>query len=220
VTGEHVSRPTADGVVVAAFDFDETITRHDTVVPFMMRITGRARFALGLARRAPAIVAAIVRRDRNALRAVGTAVAFSGRRLADVEHHAAAWGAEIVHSHLRPDVVGRIRWHLDAGHRVVIVSASYEQYVHVVAGHLGVHGVVATRLDVAGEVCTGRLHGLNCRAAEKVVRLDAWLAEQGLSRSAVTLWAYGDSAGDRELLAAAQHPHWVAGSLDSVPASS
>lgn len=212
--------PPEGGVVVAAFDFDETITHRDTVVPFMMRIAGRGRFALGLVRRAPALGTALVRRDRNAMRAVGTAVAFTGRRLAEIETHAAEWGAEIVHRHLRNDVVARIRWHLDAGHRVVIVSASYEQYVRVVADHLGVHGVVATRLEVDGDVCTGRLLGRNCRAAEKVVRLDAWLAEHGLSRAGLTLWAYGDSAGDRELLAAAQHPHWVSGPLDSVPATS
>lgn len=214
-----VARPDRE-VVVAAFDFDETITHRDTVVPFMMRVSGRAHFALGLARRAPALLTALVRRDRDALRAVGTAVAFTGRRLAEIERLAAEWGREIVRDHLRDDVVARIRWHLDAGHRVVIVSASYEQYVRVVAGHLGVHGVVATRLDVDGDLCTGRLLGPNCRAAEKVARLDAWLAELGLARGTVTLWAYGDSAGDRELLAAAQHPHWVSGRLDSVPASS
>ena len=218
MTAESAPAPAGD-IVVAAFDFDETITRRDTVVPFMMRIAGRARFALGLLRRAPVLLASLARRDRNAVRAVGTAVAFTGRRLTEIEGHAAAWGAEIVSRHLRDDVVARIRWHLDAGHRVVIVSASYEQYVRVVADHLGVHGVVATRLEVSGDVCTGRLLGLNCRAAEKVVRLDAWLAEHGLSRAGLTLWAYGDSAGDRELLAAAQHPHWVAGPLDSVPAS-
>lgn len=218
MTAGRVPSPAGD-VVVAAFDFDETITHHDTVVPFMMRIAGRARFAVGLVRRAPALVMALARRDRNALRSVGTAAAFTGRRLDEIESHAAAWGAEIVHRHLRNDVVARIRWHLDAGHRVVIVSASYEQYVRVVAEHLGVHGVVATRLEVDDDLCTGRLLGPNCRAAEKVVRLDAWFAEHGLSRAELTLWAYGDSAGDRELLAAAQHPHWVAGPLDSVPAT-
>jgi phosphoserine phosphatase len=34
------------------------------------------------------------------------------------------------------------------------------------------------------------------------------------------LWAYGDSAGDRALLAWADHPVWVQDTLDSVaPAS-
>ncbi len=207
----------AGPVVVAAFDFDDTITSTDCVVPFMWRVAGRRRFVIGIARRVHRIVAALLRRDRNALRAVGTEAAFAGRDAAEVDGLAEAWGREIVDTHLRADTVQRIRWHLTEGHHVVIVSASYERYVHVVAEHLGVHDVAATRLEVGPDgILTGRLVGLNCRAAEKVVRLDAWLGERGLVRDGVTLWAYGDSAGDRELLAAAHHPIWVTGTLDSV----
>ena len=39
------------------------------------------------------------------------------------------------------------------------------------------------------------------RGPEKVRRLQAWLAD-----APVELWAYGDSAGDDELLAIADHP--------------
>jgi phosphatidylglycerophosphatase C len=116
--------------------------------------------------------------------------------------------------------VARARWHVDQGHRVVIVSASYEQYVQVVADHLGLHGVIATKLEVGldGRL-TGRLDGPNCRAAEKVRRLDEWLVSNGLTRESVELWAYGDSSGDRELLAAADHPIWAKGPLGSVEPS-
>lgn len=215
-----MTEPTGSSSVVAAFDFDDTITRSDCVVPFMWRVAGRRRFAFGVARRGHRLVLAVLRRDRNALRAVGTEAAFAGRDAAEVDRLAEAWGREIVAGHLRPDVVDRVRWHLSQGHHVVIVSASYERYVHVVAEHLGVHGVATTRLEVGDDGrLTGRLVGLNCRAAEKVVRLDAWLAERHLTRDRVTLWAYGDSAGDRELLAAAHHPVWVTGPLASVAPS-
>ena len=207
--------------VVVAIDFDETITTGDTVVPFMLRVAGPAGLALGLLRRLPRLVPALVRRDRSAVRAVGTAAVFTGRPAARITELARAWGREIVASKLRDDVVARLRWHLAAGHRVVIVSASYEDYLHVVAEHLGLHGAVGTRLEVGPDGrCTGRLHGANCRAAEKVVRLDEWLAGQGLARAAVTLWAYGDSAGDRELLAVADHPVWAKETLASVAPTS
>lgn len=192
-----------------ATDFDETLTRRDTVVPFMRRVAGPLPFALGLARRLPRLLAAIARRDRNAMRAVGTAAAFTGRDAATVDALGRAHGAAILAGGLRADAVERIRWHVAEGHRVVIVSASYEQYLRVVAEALGAEGVCGTRLEVDGGTCTGRLSGGNCRGREKVARLDAWLAERGLARDGVTLWAYGDSAGDRELLAAADHPVWV-----------
>ena len=47
--------------------------------------------------------------------------------------------------------------------------------------------------------------GPNCRGAEKVRRLTDWLGGEAPGR----LWAYGNSSGDRELLAAAHEPTWV-----------
>ena len=49
----------------------------------------------------------------------------------------------------------------------------------------------------------------NCRGAAKVVRLHRWLDERFGGRRNVTLWAYGDSAGDEAMLADADHAVWV-----------
>ena len=202
--------------VVAAFDFDETLTRRDTVVPFLRRLSGGRTLALGLLARSHRLAPAAMSRNRDALRAMATDQVFRGRSIIDVEQHAREYGDQIYAVGLRPDTAARLAWHREAGHRVVIVSASYEQYVEVVGAHLGVDAVLATRLEVESERCTGRLLGANCRGPEKLARLRAWLADEGLSLDQVTLWAYGDSGGDRELLAAAQHPHWVRAPLDSV----
>lgn len=201
---------------IAAFDFDETLTRRDTVVPFLRRLAGDRALALGLLARSHRLAPAAVRRNRDLLRAMATERVFRGRPIAEVEAHARDYGDQIAAVGLRPDTTARLAWHREAGHRVVIVSASYEQYVHVVGAHLGVDAVLATRLEVESEQCTGRLLGPNCRGPEKVVRLREWLAVQGWTLDDVSLWAYGDSAGDRELLAAADHPHWVREPLDSV----
>ena len=70
--------------------------------------------------------------------------------------------------------------------------------------------VIATRLerDPGGRL-TGRLAGLNCRGPEKARRVREWLAGHDLTGA--ELWAYGDSPGDAELLAAADHPVRVDG---------
>ena len=203
-------------ISIAAFDFDETLTHRDTVVPFLRRVAGDRALALGLLARTHRLAPAAVRRDRNALRAVATEQVFRDRPIAEVEEHARAHGDGIVATGLRSDTTGRLAWHRDQGHRVVIVSASYEQYVEIVGEHLGVDAVLATRLDVVGGRCTGRLLGPNCRGPEKLDRLTRWLADQSLALDDVTLWAYGDSSDDRELLAAADHPHWVREPLASV----
>lgn len=202
--------------VVAAFDFDLTLTTRDSVVPFLESIVGRRALVAGVARRPVRSASALVRRDRHRLRSVATDVVFAGRPHDDVRAAGRRMADLILEHHLRADTVARLRWHVAEGHLVVIVSASYHDYLEPIADHLGVHGVVSTALDVVDGRCTGSLHGANCRGPEKVVRLDAWLRSQGLTREAVTLWAYGDSSGDRELLAWADHPVWVREPLTSV----
>ena len=73
---------------------------------------------------------------------------------------------------------------------------------------LEVDAVICTELEQVDGLYTGALIGRNCRRAEKRERLQAWLAEAGLPESSV-VYAYGDSAGDTELLAMAQHAVWV-----------
>lgn len=201
---------------VAAFDFDETLTKRDTVVPFLRRFTTRQRFAVSLLPHTLRLLPIATRRDRDRLRALATDIVFRGRQIADVEAEAASWGVAIAESLLRADTVSRLEWHLEQGHRVVIVTASYEHYVRIVADVLGDVAVVGTRLEVVDGRCTGRIDGHNCRGPEKVRRLEAWLTDQGLDRQDLTLYAYGDSTGDRELLSAADHPHWVKAPLASV----
>jgi phosphatidylglycerophosphatase C len=208
--------------VVAAFDFDGTLTRSDSVVPFLRTIGGGyPRLIWALARRANHVVPAAARRDRDRLKQLATEAVLRGVPSKHLDAVADAHARALVSRGLRDDTVARLRWHVGAGHVAVILSASYENYVRGVAEPLGVTAVIATRLEVGGDGrCTGGLIGDNCRGAEKVRRLDAWLAERELSRSEIELWAYGDSAGDRELLAVADHPVWVKQPLDSVaPAS-
>jgi phosphatidylglycerophosphatase C len=210
----------ADRPVVAAFDVDGTLTRRDCVVPFLLRL-GATRLVLGLARRAPSVIVAVARRDRQRLKEIATSVAVRGRSVAAVEQVAAAFAVE-VEQWLRDDTVARLEWHRQQGHSVVLVSASYELYLDVLGRTLGVDAVLATRLASDGRMFTGALVGENCRGPEKLRRLDEWLATRdGIEggRHGVVLWAYGDSVGDRELLGAADHPVWATTPVTSVPST-
>ncbi|NNE10929.1 MAG: HAD family hydrolase [Ilumatobacter sp.] len=202
--------------VVAAFDFDGTLTRRDSVVPFLRRFSSRRRFARRLLRHTLRVLPMAARQQRDELRAVASQLVFAGLPIDRVAAQAELHGSWLAAEGLRRDTVDRLAWHVDQGHRVVIVSASYEHYVRVVAEQLGGPDVLATRLEVVDGLCTGRLDGANCRGPEKVRRLEEWLAGLGLDRSEVTVHAYGDSAGDDEMLAWADHPHRVVGPLDSV----
>jgi HAD superfamily hydrolase (TIGR01490 family) len=88
--------------------------------------------------------------------------------------------------------------HIERGDLVLIVTASMPEWVGGWAGRYGVT-VIGTLLEVADGRLTGRLATPNCRGAEKVARVRAQVDLDGYSR----IFAYGDSRGDREMLAAA-----------------
>jgi phosphatidylglycerophosphatase C len=197
-------------LTVAAFDLDGTITSRDCVVPFIRGVAGTPQLALKMASRPVALGRAAVGRDRDALKAAAARAAFAGRHHADVEHLADAFARQVHDEWLRDDTLSSLRRHQLAGDDVVIVSASFEIYVRPLARLLGIEHVMATRLATDGRgVLTGGLEGPNCRGPEKVRRLHLWLDDHHQGRHNVELVAYGDSAGDRELLTDADVSHWV-----------
>lgn len=194
--------------VVAAFDVDGTLTTAECVVPFLRRAVG-LRLVAALARRPLHVAGALVRRDRDRLKELSCR-AFRGLDAAALDELGADFARTFVLPRLRADTTARLRRHQALGHRVILASASLEQYLAPLGTELGLDGVVCTRLERGADGrLTGRLLGANCRGPEKARRVRAWLAENGLENA--ELWAYGDSAGDAELLALAHHPHRVDG---------
>lgn len=180
---------------VAAFDFDGTLTRRDTLLPYLARVAGRGRVARGLVRALPSM-----RADRDAAKEQLLAI-LAGREMSDLSAHGQEYGAFLVERKIRPDMRERVAWHRREGHDIVIVSASLDVYLATVADGLGVDALLCTTLEADGGVCTGRMLGGNCRGPAKAERLLSYLGAGD-----VTLWAYGDSDGDREMLALAHHP--------------
>lgn len=192
-------------VTVAAFDFDGTLTNGGSVWRFLSAMVGAPRVVaagtvllpkllLGAARGGGAVD------DAKQSLFVRT---LAGLDAGEAERRAARFGEDHYRRRARRDVLERVEWHRRQGHRLVIVSASPEAYVRAVGDELGVDAVLATRLAVGPDGrLTGRFEGRNCRGAEKLERLRRW-AEENLGTATPTLWAYGNSAGDRRLLEAA-----------------
>ena len=203
----------SDKLVVAAFDVDGTLTTRDCVRPFLERATGRRRLITALLRRPLATVVAAVRFDRDRFKEIIVGGSLRGRLVADVEMIGEQFAQFVLVNWLRPDTLRRLRWHQRAGHRTVFVSASLAAYLRPLATRLGIDDVLCTDATRSGDRYGNRLKGLNCRAEEKRRRFDQWLEERRWVHAEV--WAYGDSAGDRELLARADHAVWVNGATIS-----
>jgi phosphatidylglycerophosphatase C len=182
---------------VAAFDFDGTLVARDSLVPFLRRLCGTRAVARALVLESRTLLRATRSPDqREPAKAALLARLLAGRRVVDVEQVAEVYAEHVVARCLRADTMRRVDWHRAEGHELVIVSASPELYLAPIGRVLDFDAVLGTRLEVDAGRLTGRLAGRNVRGDEKVVRLCAHLGS-----APAQLWAYGDSAGDRELLA-------------------
>ena len=95
-----------------------------------------------------------------------------------------------------------LQWHQDAGDACVLVSAAPQDLVDAVGAALGFQSTIGTVPEVVDGRFTGRLDGVLCHGAGKLVRLRDALGPLELA----TATAYGDSASDVPLLAACGHP--------------
>ena len=191
--------------VVAAFDFDGTVTHRETLSAFLWQVTVPWRFALNTFLLLPTLLGYLLRLIPNSVakeRLLRRFLAGMSREV--LAREGERFAHERIPALLRPQAVTRLAWHRRQGHRCVVVSASIEDYVAPWALAAGFDAVIATRLetDGVGRV-TGRYDGGNCYGAEKARRLRALLGE-----AAVELYAYGDSRGDREMLAMADHAYY------------
>ena len=200
---------------VAAFDVDGTLTTRDCVTPFLRRAAGR-RLWITLLRHPLAVGASLAHRDRDGLKELACS-ALAGLDSAETDALGQAFAREVASGWLRADTTARLEQHRERGHAVLLASASLDPYLLPLAASLGVDGVVCTTLERAADgKLTGRLDGANCRGAEKARRVREWLQAHDLTGA--ELWAYGDSKGDDELLALADHPLRVDGvQVDSEP---
>jgi len=181
---------------LVAFDFDGTLTVRDSFTAFLRWRAGPLGYALGLLRLAPAALAYLAHRDRGRIKTAAVGVFLKGATRSALESQARRFAEAALPGLVRPDA--RATWEAwgAKGARRLIVSASPSLVVAPFAEALGADELIATELayDAQGRAAGG-FATPNCRGPEKVRRLEARFGP-GLRLQA----AYGDTAGDREML--------------------
>jgi phosphatidylglycerophosphatase C len=194
--------------VVAAFDLDGTLTKGGSVFGWLRRVAGSTSTYWAALRLMVPLTIGAVRSNQwadNAKEQLFREL-LGGRD----EERLRVVSREFAIDHLahkaRASIVARLEWHRVQGHEVLIVSASLQMYVDVVAELLHANGALGTRLavDPKGRL-TGSYQGKNCRGTEKMGRLNEWITLRDYPTQPV-IYAYGNSRGDRRLLAGATHP--------------
>lgn len=185
------------------FDVDGTLTSTDTMFAFARAAAGKARLYLALWLVSPVLVGmklGVV--DRGAAKGLLLRACFAGLSRADLEAAAERFAVEQLPGILRPGARERVQECQDAGDRVLLVSASLDLWLSPIARALGVD-LICTRTAWRGGRLIG-VDGANCRGPEKVRRVREQLDPADFRQ----VVAYGDSSGDREMLAMADEAYF------------
>jgi len=201
-----VSETQANKPIVAAFDFDGTLTRRETLLPFLLHTLGAAavaRHSLVLSPTLAGYGLGLIRNDVAKERVFIQCL--RGMEIDALREAGERFAVQALPGLLRHEAMQRFEWHKRHGHRCVVISASLELYLQPWAIKAGFDDVIATQLETRNDGrVTGKLSGANCYGIEKVRRLETLLGE----RAGYGLYAYGDSKGDKELLSFADHPYY------------
>ena len=190
--------------VLAAFDFDGTLTYRDSFTLFLKTELGFARYSAGLRRLSiPTFKHLTGFRTRDQLKEDLIRHFLTGFSVAELVDRSDYFCSKIWPRLMRPNALKEVEHQLQVGATVTLCSASPEIVLRPFAKRLGV-SLIATRLEEHDGVLTGGLQGKNCRQAEKVARL----AEVHGDLSLLHLRGWGDTAGDKQMLEAAQERYY------------
>lgn len=190
---------------IAAFDFDGTITRKDTLIEFLRFAGGNARLYTVFALYSPLLVLMKLKLYSNQkAKEKIFAHYFKGMPIEQFDNLCRRFFEQKGQSLIYTDAKTQIAKHKAQGNEVVVISASIENWVCHFADALRADKLLATQVEVQEGKLTGRFLTANCYGKEKVNRLLSVYPE----RNKYYLIAYGDSRGDKELLQFADESHY------------
>jgi phosphatidylglycerophosphatase C len=195
---------------MAIFDLDGTITRHDTLFPLVLRQLARRPWRLArLLLVAPAAIRFLFDQDRGALKQSLLRATLRGTTRFEMAGLARDFVRGKIESGCFHEALATVRRHREAGHHLVLMSASVDFYVPEFGRQLGFHRVISTEVLWRDDKLDGTLVSANRRGEEKARCVRELLAE----REDAETFAYGNSASDLPHLRLVRHGLLVNGSL-------
>lgn len=195
---------------IALFDLDHTLLPLDSDyqwADFMAR-TGRA----GDPQQAQARNEDLMNRyNQGQLSAQESAQFMLGLLAAHPPHDLADWHESFMQKVIRPALtapsIALVQQHLNAGDLCAIVTATNSFVTAPIARAFGIPHLIATKPQYVNGRYTGQIEGIPSFREGKIVRVNEWLAEMGLTLSDFeSSHFYSDSMNDLPLLECVTHP--------------
>lgn len=179
---------------LAVFDLDGTITRHDTLIQFVLGyLKSRPWRLFGFLLALPAVVLYVLRvSDRGALKGAVMHWTLGGSSRRDLEEWTSRFVPRLLEQGVFAKAMDQIAEHKRNGDVLVLMSASPDLYVTAIGRCLGFTEVTCTGVRWSGDRFDGRLTTENCRGEEKVRRF----GELRSRYAGLTTAAYGNADSD------------------------
>lgn len=192
------------GKKLALFDFDGTMTSKDTMLEFIIHTRGKGRLRMSYIALSPLLMLmklGLYRREKAKEKLL--AWHFKGWTREDLEKEAATFCSRILPTLLRDKALAQLQHHRMQGHDVFIVTASLDLWLKPWLTYQKLP-YAATQGEFVNDRFTGKLSSPNLHGKEKVNiirdRFDLTQYE--------TIYAYGDTRGDKPMLALAHIPRY------------
>jgi phosphatidylglycerophosphatase C len=181
---------------LALFDFDGTLTFKDSFLELIKFQKGKKSFFRGLLFLSPVLFLYKLKLIPNwKAKEIVIEYFFKGDSLRDFQAKCDQFANAIIPAMLRPLALQKIKEHKDRGDRVIVVTASAENWLKCWTDTVGVE-LLGTRLEISNGKLTGKIAGNNCYGPEKLRRVLEQLNPKEYSQ----IYVYGDSKGDGEIL--------------------
>lgn len=188
------------------FDFDKTLTKMDTVVPFGIFVAFRKK-------KYKEVLALVFITIQSRLGLITNQVfkeKFVKLLIADEnEDEITRISGQFFNSFLdyliKVEVFSLLMKHKMNGDEVCLVSANFDFFLNPLQQKWGLSGIICTQTELVNKIFTGKILGKVCHGREKVVRTIAHYGEEAI-RKAI---AYGDSASDKHLLNIVKNGYYI-----------
>lgn len=198
---------------IALFDLDGTLTRRDTLWPYVYGFCLRQPLRLLHLAVMPWQVASYLlrHRDRGELKQALIVAGLRGASRAEIADWNRRFVARLIRSGMHAEALQRVAAHRARGDYLVLMSASPDLYVPAIARALRFNETICTGVRWDGMTLAGELTTANRRAEEKLQCVQA--LRERYPGSHIT--AYGNSASDVIHLRACDSGHLVNGSASA-----
>jgi HAD superfamily hydrolase (TIGR01490 family) len=189
---------------LALFDFDGTLTTKDTMLEFVKFAKGNRKFWLGMIWLSPMLL----------LNKIGIISSGKAKQIflkhffgGCSEKRMKTWGeqfcSDLLPTMFRDLALEKLLFHRSKGHTVYVVTASLDIWVRPWLQAQNLKGICSKARFSEG-IFHGELEGPNCNGPEKARRLKEELKLEDFEK----IFAYGDSSGDKAMLALAHKPFY------------